>query len=88
MNWIKEIFSENGVMSSKRVFGGFIILCCMTAILVMVFKEGCSKEVESLLELSEMLGAGLLGLSTVTSIWKNDSNTTSADTKKEENKNV
>lgn len=75
MNWFREIFSENGELSSKRVFGGLIVVCCMVAILVTVFKEGCTEAVKSLIDLSMVLGTSLLGLSTVTSIWKGPSAT-------------
>lgn len=78
-NFIKNILSgENGVLSSKRVFGGLSILVVLGCIIALVVKEGGTSVVENLLTTAMILGASLLGISTVTNIWKKPTGNTSS----------
>lgn len=62
MSIIKEIHSEAGQWSSKRVYGGILIL---TVILLAVFNQS-----PAIAEPMLYTGAGLLGLGTVANIVK------------------
>lgn len=53
---IKEIHSEAGKWSSKRVYGGLMILCCIFAVLL--------KIEHAILEPMLYTGAGLIGFGT------------------------
>lgn len=62
MNWIKEIHSEDGKWSSKRIYGAILILSvCASAII------GRSAEI---LEPMLYTGAALIGLGTTIKIAK------------------
>lgn len=62
MNWFKEIHSEGGKWSSKRVYGGLMIICCIIAVLLKIEHE--------ILEPMLYTGAGLIGFNTVVNIAK------------------
>ena len=72
--FLREVFSENGVGSSKRILGTLMLIVCLVCVVYLVFKEGGTKEVENILITTVAIGAGLLGLSSVTSIWKGRGN--------------
>ena len=80
-NFIREVFSEKGIASSKRVLGAIIILVCLACIVYLVIKEGGTSIVKELLDTSMIIGGALLGISSVTGIWKKDS----SDIKEESN---
>lgn len=66
-----NVFSEdNGQPSSKRIIGGFMIVCTQICLIVEFALHGASDIVKDLLELNLIIGASLLGLSNITSIWK------------------
>ena len=67
---LKEIFSSAGEISSKRVIGSTIIMISMFCIVYLVFNEGGTDNVGELISTSLILGAALLGVSNITSIWK------------------
>lgn len=70
-NFIRTILSgENGILSSKRVFGSLIILVVLGCTIALVIKEGGTEVVENLLTTAMILGASLLGISSITNIWK------------------
>ena len=60
MNVLKEIHDESGQLSSKRVYGGLLLLCCIVSV--------CFKIEHSLLEPMLYTGAGLIGFSTTVKI--------------------
>jgi len=62
MNWFKEIHSEGGKLSSKRVYGGILIIavCCLA------FLEKSPGILDAML----FTGAGLIGFNTVVNIAK------------------
>ena len=68
---IREVLSgENQVLSSKRIFGALIFLVCLGCIVYLVVEEGGTQVVENLLQTAMFMAAGLLGISTVTGIWR------------------
>lgn len=71
--WWREVFSEKGVGSVKRVAGVFIIGVSMACIVYLTITAGPIMIVENLLQTSLITGAALLGLYSITSIWKNGS---------------
>jgi len=68
--FLREVFSENGVGSSKRILGTLMLIVCLVCVVYLVFSEGGTSVVENILITTTAVGAGLLGLSSVTSIWK------------------
>jgi len=72
-NWWREVFSEKGVGSVKRVVGTFISFISMCCIVYLTVTIGDAPIVEDLLQTSLITGASLLGLYSITSIWKNGS---------------
>lgn len=68
--WWNVFSEENGQPSSKRIVGGFMILCTQICLIVEFALHGASDIVKDLLELNLIIGASLLGLSNITSIWK------------------
>jgi hypothetical protein len=71
---IKDIllgaFSENGVGSAKRIVGSFMILCVMFCTIWSCIKFGMIESVKSVIE-TEIITAGtLLGITSVTNIWR------------------
>lgn len=74
--FIKEVFSgANGIASSKRIIGGLSMLVILGCTIYLVITEGCSENVENLLQTLIVTSCGLLGVSSVTSIWKNNKTT-------------
>lgn len=72
--FLREVFSENGVGSSKRILGTLMLIVCLVCVVYLVFSEGGTSVVENILITTTAVGAGLLGLSSVTSIFKNKEN--------------
>lgn len=66
-------FSEKGRPSSKRVIGGLLVVGVIISTIIAVCL-GHVDFLESILNTSLVVGAALLGLSSVTSIWKSDGN--------------
>ena len=69
-NFIKDMLSGKGEISSKRVSGMSMILTSIACIIYLTISEGGTTTVQSLIETSVITGACLLGVSTVTGIWK------------------
>ena len=68
MNWFKEIFTKNNVMSSKRVFGGLGFIVCIGILIYCTFNV-----IEAPTFADVMLTAcmALMGVDSITDIWKN-----------------
>lgn len=64
-------FCENGIPSSKRIIGAFLIVSVVVNTWILSAK-GYVEIVEPIMQTSLIVGSGLLGLSSVTSIWKHD----------------
>jgi len=71
--WWYEAFSEKGVGSAKRLAGLFITFVSMACITYLTVIAGPVVIVQDLLQTSLITGAALLGLYSITSIWKNGS---------------
>ena len=72
-NFWREVFSENGGGSSKRIIGTLMIVVVMACTGYLTIKFGDSETVKSICETSIIVGASLLGLSSVTGIWRHGS---------------
>ena len=68
-NFIKEMLSENGVVSSKRVNGTISYIVCLGVLIFLVIKDGGTQVVESITQTILVCSMALLGISSVTSIW-------------------
>lgn len=69
--FFKQLVSgANGIISSKRVMGMLVLVVCLICIIYLVVSEGGSGVVENLLQTAMVMAASLLGISSVTSIWK------------------
>lgn len=66
----KQVFSEKGVPSSKRVAGMLMLLVACGCIVTTMIQQGCTECVKDLLQTIIISGMSLLGLSSVTSIFK------------------
>lgn len=72
---MKEFFKQlvsgaNGIVSSKRVMGMLVLIVCLICTIYLVVSEGGTGVVENLLQTGMVMAASLLGISSVTSIWK------------------
>lgn len=73
-NFWREVFSgANGIASSKRILGAFCLLICTGTIVYLAIESKDSDNVKDLLELLMGVSALLLGISSITGIWKNNS---------------
>lgn len=69
---LKEIFSSNsGHLSSKRVLGGIVLISCLIFTIVQAVREGMTDNLKELFEWLIITSTALLGITSVTSIWKN-----------------
>lgn len=80
--FFKQLVSgANGVVSSKRVMGMLVLLVCLACIIYLVIAEGGTSVVENLLQTGMVMAASLLGISSVTSIWKGNQVSMGSETK-------
>jgi len=70
INFIKNMLSGMGDVSAKRVSGMSSMLIALACIIYLVIKEGGNSVTESLLETVLIISACLLGVTSVTGIWK------------------
>lgn len=77
-------FSENGVGSAKRIVGAFMIVCVMFCTIWSCVKFGMIEPVKSVIETEIITAGALLGITSVTNIWRKKS-PTPEDSNKEEN---
>ena len=70
-NFREMISGENGVISSKRVMGVIVLTVCLICTCWLVYAEGGTQVVENLLQTLMIMAAALLGISTITGIWRN-----------------
>jgi len=75
LDFWRTVFSEQGRPSSKRVLGGLMIIVCLGLLISFSVTEGCTDNVKDLIELILILASSLLGISSITGIWKNRGNT-------------
>lgn len=69
-NWFKEIFTHNNVMSSKRICGVLGFIACMGILIYCTIMVIQAPEMINAFMVSCM---SLLGLDSVTDIWKKPS---------------
>ena len=69
-NFREMISGENGVISSKRVMGVIVLVVCMICTCWLVWSEGGTAVVENLLQTLMIMAAALLGISSITGIWR------------------
>lgn len=69
-NFREMLSGANGVLSSKRVMGVITLLLCMGCTAWLVLTEGGTQVVENLLQTLMIMAAALLGISSITGIWK------------------
>lgn len=86
--FIQLSFCENGRPSSKRVVGAFMIFVVMIVLVVTLIIHGVTPFVENLAQTALITGASLLGLSSVTSIWKHGDKEITTSTGKDNNENL
>ena len=80
-SFMKEMISgDNGIVSSKRVMGVIVLTVCLGCTIWLVIQEGGTTVVENLLQTLMIMSAALLGISSVTSIWKKGGNAETAKT--------
>lgn len=69
----KEIFcASNGYLSSKRVLGTIVLLGCLGIVIGEAITEGITDNIKSLIEVLIITSTTLLGITSVTNIWKQD----------------
>jgi hypothetical protein len=69
--FMREMISGgNGIVSSKRVMGVIVLTVCLGCTIWLVIQEGGTTVVENLLQTLMIMSAALLGISSVTGIWK------------------
>ena len=82
-----ECFSENGRGSSKRVLACLMITVILGVLIAFSVTEGCTDNVKDIIELVIITAGALLGVSSITSIWKGNGKTKVKRTEFEENNN-
>lgn len=63
-------FSENGIGSAKRIVGAFMIVCVMFCTIWSCVKFGMIEPVKDVLETEIITAGALLGITSVTNIWR------------------
>jgi hypothetical protein len=69
-NFRELVSGDNGVLSSKRVMGVVVLAICVLCTCWLVYAEGGTQVVENLLQTLMIMAAALLGISSITGIWK------------------
>lgn len=70
MGFLRETFSERGTASSKRVLGGICLLTVLAVWCVDTFRNGLGSYGKELAEMMVGVSGLLLGISSVTSVFK------------------
>lgn len=73
------VFSENGTPSSKRVLGCLMLITILGVLISFSITEGCTDNVKDIIELVIITAGALLGISSVTSIWKGGNSAVKSD---------
>ena len=69
-DFIRLAFSENKIPSAKRVIGGFMMLVISFCTIFSCVKYGMTAHVSYVIETEIITAGALLGVSSVTAIWK------------------
>lgn len=78
--FLRQAFCEKGFPSSKRILAGLIIVVVCFCTIYICCNNPVSEIIRSILEVEIITACSLLGVSSVTSIWK-QGNTTNGYTK-------
>lgn len=70
LHFTKLAFSENGDPSSKRILGALYLTTCLGIIVYLAVTRGDTEHVCNLVEMMIGVSGLLLGISSVTGIWK------------------
>jgi hypothetical protein len=71
VNVFRETFSaSSGHLSSKRILGGIVLMACLIFCIVQGAREGMTDNIKDLFEILIITSTALLGITSVTSIWK------------------
>ena len=65
-----EAFCENGVGSSKRIIGTFMIICVMFCTIWSCIKFGMIEPVKYVIDTEIITAGALLGITSIVNIWK------------------
>lgn len=77
---LRDIFSaSSGHLSSKRILGAIVLLTCLVVVVFRTHTEGITDNIKGLFEWFIATSTALLGITSITSIWK--SNTTNKNAK-------
>lgn len=68
--FFREIFSDKGYYSSKRVFSAVMIIAVVFVVVYFTLQGSCNDCVKDLATMLLLISATLLGVSNVTNIWK------------------
>lgn len=73
---LREIFSRSpdSNISAKRVFGSITLMISLGCTVYLTISEGGTQVVENLIQTAFIIAASLLGIASVTSIWKHPNN--------------
>ena len=74
-NFFQSLLSPTGEISSKRFMGMLALTTSLCCIVYLTIIEGGTNTVENLLETTLIVSSSLLGISSVTNIWKNNKKT-------------
>lgn len=70
-NMFREIFSaSSGYLSSKRILGAIVLMTCLIFVVIQAVREGMTDNIKDLFEILIITSTALLGITSVTSIWK------------------
>lgn len=69
-SYLGKAFSENGYPSSKRILAGLIIIVVLFCTTWSIIKYGMTDNNESIIQIEIITAGALLGVTSITSIWK------------------
>lgn len=80
-DYIYKVHCENGCPSSKRLYGGLMIVCSQlilitATILSFIDGTGITTIIKELIETDIVIGSMLIGLNTITSVFKSGTSIT------------
>lgn len=77
-------FSENGIGSAKRIMAAIIITGVMFCTVWSCVKYGMTDNIKSVVETEILTAGGLLGITSVTNIWRKKRDLTEEENEKED----
>lgn len=73
MNFLKEMLSgSNGVVSSKRIIGALTMLVVLGCVIYFAVNEGCTNQVENIIQTLIISACGLLGITSISGAIKSN----------------